>query len=256
MTEEQTKPGVTNVSIVIPVFNEAESVLSLLDEIRRLAKVFVPFEVIFIDDGSTDATLEKLRHYSRCNGSVEIRLLQHLHRAGQSAAIRTGVRAARGLRVVTLDGDGQNDPADIPRLLAAAEIDKAVALVGGVRALRYDSLSKRFGSRVANFVRQVLLQDGAVDSGCGIKLFRRDIFLELPYFGAMHRFLPALFLMHGHRVVYIPVNHRPRRGGASKYVNWRRGMIGLLDLFGMLWLKYRTPVPLRVVELFGSEESK
>ncbi len=241
-------------SIVIPVFNEADNVLPLLDEVAAAVAGLGRAEVVFVDDGSDDATVNRLQtRLSRDvqehapesspeqNGLLTVRLVRHRHRSGQSAAVRTGVKAAVGPWVATLDGDGQNDPADIPSLLAVAETGPA--LVGGVRAQRRDTLSKRLASRFANGLRQALLRDGAVDTGCGLKLFRRDAFLELPFFGAMHRFLPALFLMQGHRVAYVPVNHRPRRQGVSKYGNWRRALIGLVDLLGVFWLKCRTPAP-------------
>jgi dolichol-phosphate mannosyltransferase len=175
-------------------------------------------------------------------------VLRHPSRAGQSAAIRSGVRAARAAWIVTLDGDGQNDPADIPALLAAAGAE-AADLVGGVRVRRQDSLSKRLASRFANGLRQALLADGAVDTGCGIKVFRRDAYLGLPFFGAQHRFVPALMRLSGHTVAFRPVGHRPRGRGVSKYVNWRRAAVGIFDLLGVLWLKARTPLPPLAEEL-------
>ena len=247
MTKEAAHPEALRVSIVIPVFNEAANVVPLLDEVRAAVAGLGPAEVVFVDDGSDDDTVARLRPHLG-GYSPGVRLVRHLRRSGQSAAVRSGVKAARGLWVATLDGDGQNDPADIPALLAATGGADGPALVGGVRAKRRDTLSKRLASRFANGLRQALLRDGAVDTGCGIKVFRRDAFLDLPFFGAQHRFLPALFQSHGHRVAYVPVNHRPRAGGVSKYVNWRRGAVGLLDLFGVLWLKCRTPVPPPVAE--------
>ena len=239
-------------SIVIPIYNEVENVVALLDEVRLVAPELGPVEVIFVDDGSDDATVATLRPKLDASGErgPVVRLLRHLRRSGQSAAVRTGVGAARARWCATLDGDGQNDPADLPALLAVAEGDAgAPALVGGVRTIRRDSLSKRLASRFANGLRQALLRDGAVDTGCGIKLFRRDAYLGLPFFGAQHRFLPALMRLSGHGVVYRPVNHRPRLKGASKYVNWRRGAVGLFDLFGVLWLKLRTPPPTTTEEV-------
>lgn len=235
------------VSIVIPVFNEAENVVPLLEEVRAAVAGLGPAEVIFVDDASADDTAERLRPHLG-GESPRVRLVRHGRRSGQSAAVRSGVKAARGRWIAPLDGDGQNDPADIPTLLAATRGQDQPALVGGVRAKRRDTLSKRLASRFANGLRQALLRDGAVDTGCGIKVFRRDAFLDLPFFGAQHRFLPALFRSHGHTVAYAPVNHRPRGGGVSKYVNWRRGTVGLFDLFGVLWLKTRTPVPPPVTE--------
>nr|WP_148219787.1 glycosyltransferase family 2 protein [Azospirillum sp. B510] len=226
-------------SVVVPVFNEAENVLPLLEEIERALTPAGGFEIIFVDDQSEDDTQARLAPAVEAG---RLRVLRHVNRSGQSAAVRSGVKAARGEFVVTLDGDGQNDPADIPALFALVSAGKpgAPVLVGGIRRKRQDSLSKRWASKAANAIRQSLLQDGCTDSGCGLKLFRRDAFLDLPFFGAMHRFLPALFRAHGHPVAYVPVNHRPRERGVSKYNNWRRGLIGVVDLLGVYWLKRRT----------------
>ncbi|PWC82142.1 glycosyltransferase family 2 protein [Azospirillum sp. TSO5] len=226
-------------SVVVPVFNEAENVLPLLEEIERALIPVGGFEIIFVDDQSDDDTQARL---VAAVDAGRLRVLRHVRRSGQSAAVRSGVKAARGEFVVTLDGDGQNDPADIPALFALVSTGEAGApvLVGGLRKKRQDTLSKRWASKIANAVRQSFLQDGCTDSGCGLKLFRRDAFLDLPFFGAMHRFLPALFRAHGHPVAYVPVNHRPRERGVSKYNNWRRGLIGVVDLLGVYWLKRRT----------------
>ncbi|MCG5244200.1 glycosyltransferase family 2 protein [Azospirillum doebereinerae] len=226
-------------SVVVPVFNEADNVLPLLDEIERALIPVGGFEVIFVDDQSDDDTQVRLAPAVLAG---RLRVLRHNRRSGQSAAVRSGVKAAHGEWVVTLDGDGQNDPADIPALFALVSGGKAGSpmLVGGLRKKRQDSLSKRWASKFANAVRQSFLQDGCTDSGCGLKLFRREAFLDLPFFGAMHRFLPALFRAHGHPVAYVPVNHRPRERGVSKYNNWRRGLIGVVDLLGVYWLKRRT----------------
>jgi dolichol-phosphate mannosyltransferase len=256
VTTPAAHPEAVRLSIVIPVFNEADNVLPLLDEVAAAMAGFGPAEVVFVDDGSDDATVDRLRTRLRTAPSEQVggaghrlavRLVRHLRRSGQSAAVRTGVRAAAGTWIATLDGDGQNDPADISGLLAVAEAG-GPALVGGVRVRRQDTLSKRLASRFANGLRQALLRDGAVDTGCGLKLFRREAFLELPFFGAMHRFLPALFLMYGHQVAYVTVNHRPRRQGVSKYGNLRRALVGLIDLLGVFWLKCRTPAPTPLAE--------
>ena len=234
-------------SVVVPVFNEADNVLPLLEEIERALAALGAFEVVFVDDGSTDDTVTRL---APAVSAGRLRLLKHLQRSGQSAAVRTGVKAARGEWVATLDGDGQNDPADIPRLFAqvAGGGSSVPVLVGGLRATRRDTLSKRLASKFANAIRQSFLQDGCTDSGCGLKLFRRDAFLDLPFFGAMHRFLPALFKAHGHPVAYVPVNHRPRERGNSKYTNWQRGLVGVVDLLGVYWLKRRTSLSAAVEE--------
>lgn len=227
-------------SVVVPVYNEAENVGPLLDEIEAALKARCDLEIIFVDDASDDATADLL---AQAVGQGRLRALRHHRRSGQSAAVRTGVKAATRPWVATLDGDGQNDPADIPKLIDAAlqapENDRP-ALVGGLRLTRRDTWSKRLASRFANAVRQAFLRDDCADSGCGIKLFRRDAFLDLPFFGAIHRFQPALFRAHGHKTAFVAVNHRPRERGASKYTNWRRGLIGVVDLLGVYWLKKRT----------------
>lgn len=239
MTDFPAEREPVRLSVVIPAFNEADNVLPLLAEIERALEGHGPFEVVFVDDASSDGTVGRL---ASAVADGRARVVRHLRRSGQSAAVRTGVKAARGAWIATLDGDGQNDPADIPALLAAAagNAPDAPRLVGGLRRKRQDTWSKRAASRFANGLRQALLQDGCTDSGCGLKLFRRDDFLDLPFFGAMHRFLPALFKAHGHPVAYVPVNHRPRQRGASKYTNLRRGLIGVVDLIGVYWLKRRT----------------
>ncbi|AWK89069.1 glycosyltransferase family 2 protein [Azospirillum thermophilum] len=235
---EEGRPAV-RLSVVVPVFNEADNVLPLLEEIERALRPVGSFEIIFVDDESSDDTQARL---APAVAAGRLRVLRHRQRSGQSAAVRTGVKAARGDWVVTLDGDGQNDPADIPNLyaLVAKGEPGSPVLVGGLRRKRQDNLSKRWASKIANAVRQSFLQDGCTDSGCGLKLFRRDAFLDLPYFSAMHRFLPALFRAHGHPVAYVPVNHRPRERGVSKYNNWQRGLVGVVDLLGVYWLKRRT----------------
>lgn len=230
-------------SVVVPVYNEAENVLPLLAEIRAALSVAVDYEVVFVDDCSDDGTADRLAPE---RGAV--RIVRHSTRSGQSAAVRTGVRAARGTWIATLDGDGQNDPADIPNLLDLAMMPGAPALVGGLRRKRRDIWSKRAATKIANGLRRAVLNDGCADTGCGIKVFRRDAFLDLPYFGAMHRFLPALFQIHGHRADFVEVNHRPRRRGVSKYGNLGRAAIGIVDLLGVLWLKRRTRLPGSVLE--------
>jgi dolichol-phosphate mannosyltransferase len=228
-------------SIVVPVYNEAENVLPLLAEIDASLRASPPVEILFVDDGSDDETPTRLK--SGMAGRSDLRVLRHQPRSGQSAAVATGVRAAGGDWIATLDGDGQNDPADIPRLLAAVERDPGLSLVGGLRQKRRDSLSRRLAGRWANAIRQSVLKDGCTDTGCGLKLFRREAFLALPSFDGMHRFLPALFLRQGYRVAYLPVGHRPRERGISKYSNIRRAMIGIADLMGVWWLRRRARLP-------------
>lgn len=226
-------------SIVIPVFNEAENVEPLACEIEMALGNALNYEVIFVDDGSTDETAANIRALRSTRPYV--RLLRHARRCGQSAALRTGVRAARAAWIATLDGDGQNDPRDLPALLAVQRDDASgkVRLVAGVRRVRHDSWVRRISSRVANAVRCSLLKDGTPDTGCGIKLFHRATFLEIPAFDHMHRFLPALFQREGAAVVSVDVNHRPRRHGCSKYGIGNRLWVGIVDLFGVRWLMKR-----------------
>jgi dolichol-phosphate mannosyltransferase len=227
-------------SVVIPVCNEEANVLPLAREIAA-ALAGRPFEILFVDDGSTDATATQVLEARREIPSV--RLLRHSRRSGQSAAVHSGVRHARAEWIATLDGDGQNDPADIPALVAAGVAARRTApgvlLVMGNRTKRRDTWLRRLSSRVANGVRGGLLGDGTPDTGCGLKVFHRATFLDLPYFDHMHRFVPALFQRHGAAVISVPVNHRPRLQGQSKYGLFNRLWVGIVDLFGVMWLKSR-----------------
>ena len=236
-----------NISVVVPVCNEAENVGPLAQEICAALSDHRPFEIIFVDDGSSDGTAAAIAA-ARTAGIAEIRLLQHSVRCGQSAAVHTGVRAARAEWVATLDGDGQNDPADIPKLLAACRGAPAPGMVIGNRVARRDTWLRRLSSRIANAVRGRLLRDGTPDTGCGIKVMHRATFLELPRFNHMHRFLPALFQRAGSQVISVPVNHRPRTRGQSKYGLNNRLWVGVVDLFGVRWLIRRNPVRTEIVE--------
>jgi len=228
------------VSVVIPVRNEAPNIAPLVAEIEA-ALTGVPHEIVYVDDGSTDGTSLALAAIAA--GGTPLRWLRHRISCGQSAAIVTGVKAARGTWIATLDGDGQNDPADIPRLLARAEREGGDILVAGHRVNRKDSWVKRRSSRIANGVRRRLLRDATPDTGCGLKLFPRALFLDFPHFDHMHRFLPALALRAGARVVSEPVNHRPRVRGVSNYGTFDRLAVSLLDLIGMAWLQRRGKRP-------------
>lgn len=240
-------------SVVIPVCNEAENVGPLAREIKAALADHQPFEIIFVDDGSTDDTVEAVQA-ARAIGIPEIRLLEHSQRCGQSRAVCTGVEAARAEWVVTLDGDGQNDPADIPALIQALTAgDDSLKLVMGNRTTRKDTWPRRFSSRVANRVRGGLLRDGTPDTGCGIKLMHRATFMRLPWFDHMHRFLPALYQRAGARVVSVPVSHRPRTRGVSKYGLNNRLWVGIVDLFGVRWLILRNPPPIRIRETLQGE---
>jgi dolichol-phosphate mannosyltransferase len=226
-----------DVSVVIPVCNEEENVLPLAQEIHAALAGRYSFEQIFVDDGSTDKTGEMVLA-ARAQGMPEIRLLQHVTRSGQSAAVATGVRHARGRWIATLDGDGQNDPADIPKLLDAVRQSASprLRLVMGNRTTRRDTWLRRLSSRVANGVRGWMLRDGTPDTGCGIKVFDRAVFVDMPRFNHMHRFMPALFQREGYEVVSVPVNHRERTRGSSKYGLHNRLWVGIVDLFGVMWL--------------------
>jgi len=229
--------NVPELSVVVPVCNEAENVEPLAREIHA-AVGSRPYEMIFIDDGSTDETAAILQ---RLKAELPaLRVLRHSFRSGQSAAVASGVRAARAPWVATLDGDGQNDPADIPKLIAARDAQRGVQLfMGNRKASRKDTAFRKLQSSIANGVRSSLLGDGTPDTGCGIKLFERDVFIELPRFDHMHRFLPALFLRQGARVVSIPVSHRPRTRGTSKYGMLNRLWVGIVDIIGVMWLRRR-----------------
>lgn len=232
-------PTDLELSVVIPALDESQSIGALLDEVLAALRGRQRFEVIVVDDGSTDPMPEVLA--GRLADTPELRVLRHGVRAGQSTALRTGVKAARAPWIATLDGDGQNDPADIPALLAARDgADGEVKLLNGWRTARRDSIAKRVASRIANSIRRRLLRDRTPDSACGIKLFERAAFLDLPYFDHMHRFLPALFQRAGWRSLSIPVNHRPRAAGRSKYGNWQRAWVGISDLWGVSWLIRRS----------------
>jgi dolichol-phosphate mannosyltransferase len=248
-----------DLSVVIPVKNEAGNIAPLVAEIAGALDGRALYEIIYVDDGSEDSTAAEIR---RLQASVpQLRLLRHARSCGQSAAIRSAVKAARGRWIATLDGDGQNDPADIPALwrLAQGMADSSPAtpplLIAGHRARRQDSWSKRQASRIANAVRRRLLSDDTPDTGCGLKLFPRALFLDLPYFDHMHRFLPALVLREGGVVRSVPVNHRPRRRGISKYGVFDRLGVGIADLVGVLWLRRRLARPLLVEDAAPHEES-
>jgi dolichol-phosphate mannosyltransferase len=232
-------PDLTPVlSVVVPVRNEEDNILPLIAELR-LALAGISHEIVYVDDGSTDGTAARL-------AGAGVVMRRHRTSCGQSAAIMTGVRAARGQWIATLDGDGQNDPADIPALFARVQANDGAAaaadlplLVTGQRTRRRDNWTKRLSSRIANSVRAALLHDATPDTGCGLKLFGRQAFLDLPHFDHMHRYLPALFIRAGGRVVSVPVNHRPRTSGTSKYGTLDRLWVGLFDLVGVCWLQRR-----------------
>ncbi len=228
-------------SVVVPVRNEGPNIAPLIAEIEA-ALAGIPHEIVYVDDGSTDDTPA---HLASLRGTAPLVVRRHRASCGQSAAIVTGVRAASAPWIATLDGDGQNDPADIPVLLARAQAagDGGPILIAGHRVNRRDTRVKQVSSRLANRIRAWLLGDATPDTGCGLKLFQRDAFLMLPHFDHMHRFLPALFIRAGGRVESVPVNHRPRTRGASNYGTFDRLWVGIFDLAGMAWLQRRASRP-------------
>ncbi|MCK0196609.1 glycosyltransferase family 2 protein [Ancylobacter sp. 6x-1] len=242
--------GAPRVSVVIPAFEEAGNIGRLVTETFAAIADGDLGEVIVVDDCSADGTGAEVK--ALLATFPKLRYLRHATRAGQSAALRSGVLAARFPIIATMDGDGQNVPADIPHLLARLGRPEAgeegePALVGGIRAKRLATGSRRWASRFANGLRAWMLKDECPDTGCGIKVYRRDAFLLLPFFTSMHRYLPALFLSYGHEVAYVPVGDRDRLAGTSKYTNLGRALIGIYDLIGVTWLRRRTLKP-RIAE--------
>jgi dolichol-phosphate mannosyltransferase len=227
-------------SVVVPMKNEEDNVLALVAEIRDALGPHSQDEIVLVDDGSTDGTVAQMQK-ARMLAGASVRIISHDRNRGQSTAIVSGVRAARGELIATLDGDGQNDPADSPRLVQElrARAPQGVTMVIGERRVRHDSFVRRLSSRIANRVRDALLHDGVADTGCGLKVFPRSTFLDLPAFDHMHRFLPALVRAAGGGIEAVPVAHRPRRAGRSKYGIGNRLWVGIVDLFGVRWLVRR-----------------
>jgi len=223
------------VSVVVPVKNEAGNIAPLIAEIEAACAALAPFEIIYVNDGSTDETSRVLADLAKTK--PHLRVLQHVTSCGQSAAVRSGARAARAPIVVTIDGDGQNDPAYIPALVAALDAGGAqTGLAAGQRVGRKDTGFKKVQSRIANAVRGFVLNDGTRDTGCGLKAVRRDVYLSLPYFDALHRFMPALVKRDGYTVVLVDVKDRPRLTGVSNYGFFDRLWVGIGDLMGVAWL--------------------
>jgi dolichol-phosphate mannosyltransferase len=230
-------------SIVVPVRNEADNIAPLIAEIAAALDSRWNYEIIYVNDGSTDATAARLE--STMKSRPNLRQIHHATSAGQSAAVRSGVRAARGAIVATLDGDGQNNPSFLPALISAIEQGgERAGLAAGQRVGRRDTGFKKLQSRIANAVRKAVLHDGTRDTGCGLKAFRRDVFLALPYFDGLHRFLPALVRREGYDIVYVDVIDRPRHSGVSNYGFFDRLWIGIMDLAGVWWLiRRKKPTP-------------
>lgn len=241
------------ITVVIPALNEAGNIGRLIDETYTHVPPDMLAELIVVDDASTDTTGAEIKSLITDGRHPGLRYLRHDVRSGQSAALRSGILAATNPVIATMDGDGQNDPRDIPKLVdrLAPPGQKGPALVNGWRTSRKDTGSKRWASKAANWIRDAVLKDECPDTGCGIKVYWREAFLRLPFFTSMHRYLPALFQTYGHEVAYVPVNDRPRQAGVSKYNNLNRALVGLYDLVGVSWIRRRTKVP-QIIE--GSPE--
>ena len=246
MARAATSSKAPDFSVVVPVYNESGAAPALA---REIAAAFGDraYEMIFVNDASRDDTLAQLTALK--TEIPQLRVLSHASNSGQSRAVRTGILAAKAPIIVTLDGDGQNDPADAPRLAERlAGSAESLALVGGERVKRQDSAAKKWASKWANGIRKKLLRDEANDTGCGLKAFRREAFLRLPYFDHIHRYIPALMLREGYEVAFEPVNHRHRTTGVSKYTNFGRLKVAVTDLFGVMWLQSRSRLPGEVRE--------
>ncbi len=230
-------------SLIIPAYNEAGNIGRLIEECYREIPESILGEVIVVDDYSTDTTASEIEALK--SEFPTLRLIKHLSNAGQSASIRTGILAAANPVIAQLDGDGQNDPADLPKMFEklGKPGESGPALIGGVRTKRKDTGSKRWASKAANKIRDWALQDSCPDTGCGTKIYWREAFLKLPFFTSIHRYLPALFQTYGYSCEYMPVNDRPRTVGVSKYNNLNRALVGLYDLVGVRWLRKRTRAP-------------
>lgn len=244
-------------SIVVPMHNEAENVAPLVTEIEAACADLGPMELVLVDDGSTDATAATIRDLMA--DRPWLRMIQHAKAGGQSAAVHSGVQHAGGTVICTLDGDMQNPPSEIPKLVApllAPDAPDSLGLVAGQRVKRQDTWSKKAASRFANGLRSWMLKDATRDTGCGLKAFRRDAFLNLPFFNHMHRYLPALFARDGYDIAHVDVAHRERSAGQSKYTNFQRALVGIHDLFGVAWLikRGKTARPVEAARPGGRSE--
>ena len=236
----------SKISVVIPIYNEEGNIINLIDELIPIVDK-IGGEIIIVDDNSNDASRDLILK-KKNNVNIEILLLQHAKQYGQSAGLLTGIKAAKNDLIVTLDGDGQNDPKDITSMLKVWKDnnENSYLLVIGHRQNRQDNWSRRYASLMAKRFRKFILKDSTPDSGCGIKVFSRNLFLSLPYFDHIHRFLPALTRRHGGSVISHIVSHRNRSSGVSKYSNWQRFRVGLIDLYGVSWLIKRSSFPIKL----------
>lgn len=254
-------PRLPDLSVVVPIHNEQQNIEPLIKEIKKALTGKMRFEMVFVDDGSKDKSPQILADMVRKHSNF--RAITHKQCAGQSAALRTGIKHAHGIWVATLDGDGQNDPSDIPELWKMLKKNKnnPALLLAGHRVNRQDSISKKISSILANKIRQRLLKDNTPDTGCGLKLFNREFFLNIPYFDHFHRYWPALFIRQGGVVTSVPVHHRPRTRGTSKYGFFDRLGVGIFDLIGVIWLLQRgrlgkIPVPVEQRATKGKKRKK
>lgn len=233
---------ISNISIVIPVLNEERNIINLITEIKKNLEKKIKYEIIIVDDGSSDNTHNVLLKYLKKNKKVLV--FKHKKNYGQSVSLRTGIMQTSSNYIVTLDGDGQNDPRDILKLLKNFETDKEFMMVIGNRVKRIDNFARRLASRSAFKIRKFILKDETPDTGCAIKVFKKEDFLKLPFFNHIHRFLPFLFNSFKGKVISIQVNHRARINGYSKYSNFQRFLVGISDIFGVIWLRKRSKWPI------------
>ena len=233
---------IRDISIVIPIYNEQDNIIQLIKEVRAALEKKINYEIIIVDDGSDDNTYEVVNKIKKINKNITI--ISHKKNYGQSIGLRTGIIEANSEYIVTLDGDGQNDPRDILKLIKSFDTKVSFMMVIGNRVNRIDSVAKKLASRLAFQIRKLFLKDTTPDTGCAIKVFRKRDFLQLPFFNHIHRFLPFLFNTFGGKVISIPVNHRSRNSGISKYSNFQRFLVGINDLYGVIWLRKRSVWPI------------
>ena len=233
---------IRDISIVIPIYNEQDNIIQLIKEVRAALEKKINYEIIIVDDGSDDNTYEAVNKIKKNNKNIIV--ISHKKNYGQSIGLRTGIIEANSEYIVTLDGDGQNDPRDILKLIKSFDTKVSFMMVIGNRVNRIDSVAKKLASRLAFQIRKLFLKDTTPDTGCAIKVFRKRDFLQLPFFNHIHRFLPFLFNTFGGKIISIPVNHRSRSSGISKYSNFQRFLVGINDLYGVIWLRKRTVWPI------------
>ena len=232
---------IKKISIIIPIYNEQNNITSLIEEIRVALKNKINYEIIVVNDGSDDNTLKVLQTIRK-----SITVISHKKKYGQSIGLKTGIINAKNEYIITLDGDGQNDPIDILKLIKYFDERVDFMMVIGNRVNRIDTRARRIASRLAFQIRKLILNDNTPDTGCALKVFRKKDFLQLPFFNHIHRFLPFLFNSFKGKIVSIPVNHRPRASGISKYSNFQRFLVGINDLYGVIWLRKRSVWPILI----------